>query len=78
MMYSLSFVLLVGAVSGHIVTPIPVMKTDPGVRYNVTSAGAPVRLDVMLESICPDSATAWTELQQTANYYGSGNAPPGW
>ena len=73
MMYHLGVALLASVVTGHIITPIPVMKTDPGVRYNATSTGAPIRLDVMLEPVCPDSVIAWPQLKQTAAHYGPGN-----
>ena len=64
--------VLVSVTCGQVSTPIPVMATDPGMRYNSTSLGSQIRLDVMLETNCPDSVAAWPELKLAADYYGPG------
>ena len=72
MLFTLCIVVVVSLSAAQVSSPIPILDTDPGVRYNATSKGAQVRIDVMLEPTCFDSVGAWNELKLVADYYGPG------
>ncbi len=50
--------------------PITIPDTEPGDHLDPAAAGAPIRVDAFLETLCPDSQFAWPVVQQVAQHYG--------
>jgi len=70
------FAILLGCLavaSAQQTAPIPLLDTDPGIRLDPSSVGAPVKLEAFIELLCSDSAYAYPILKELQEHYGPNN-----
>jgi len=54
-----------------IVSPLPVLKTEPGIRYNPAEPRPKVKLTIIIDLNCPYSYEALPVVKNVSDYYGS-------